>query len=130
MGSFKDFKGSLNGWENIAKGSVAGRGPGQYTSIPPDKFIPVDIPGGGSTRAFYLTLRTKDLVYSYGEGSESDGSIQVDTPDLELWEGEVRPKYIVIIHHLFLSSSPLFSTTGCFAFPYARCIRINVLPLA
>lgn len=93
VGSFKDFKGSLDGWENIAKGSVVGEGPGRYTSIPPDKFVPVDIPGGGGdagTRAFYLTLRSKDLVYSYGKGLESDSVVQMDTPDLEVWEGEVR----------------------------------------
>lgn len=92
IGNFKDFKGTFDGWENIAKGSVIGRGPGKFTAIPPDKFIPVDIPGGGGeagTRAFYLTLRSKDLVYSYGEGSSSDSVIQIDTPDLELYEGEV-----------------------------------------
>jgi hypothetical protein len=96
IGSFKDFKGSLEGWENIAKGGVTGRGPGVFTAIPPDAFAPVDIPGGGGkdgTRAFYLTLRSKDLVYGYGEGTESDSAIQVDTPDIELWEGEVSLCY-------------------------------------
>lgn len=92
-GSFKDFKGSLDGWEEIGKGGITGNGPGIYTSIPSDSFIPVDIPGGGGkagTRAFYLTLKSKDLVYSVGEGTESDVNIQSETPEIELWEGEVR----------------------------------------
>ena len=93
VGSFKDAKGSLDKWDLVAKGGVTGGGPEVYTSIPSDKFSPVEIPGGGGetgTRAFYLTLRSKDLVYYYGEGTEgSDTFIQTETPDIEVREGEV-----------------------------------------
>ena len=93
VGSFKDAKGSLEKWELLGKGGITGGGPGVYTSIPSDKFVPVEMPGGGDeagTRAFYLTLKSKDLVYFYGEGTEdSDTLIQTETPDIEIWEGEV-----------------------------------------
>jgi hypothetical protein len=77
VGSFKDYKGSTDGWDVIAQGKVTGRGIGRYTSIPEEMFTPVDIPGGGETRAFYLTLNTIDLVYKTGEGTASDAAIQV-----------------------------------------------------
>lgn len=108
-GSFKDFKGSLDGWEAVAKGGLTGAGPGVYTSIPSDLFVPVDIPGGGGdggTRAFYLTLKTNDLAYKTGTGDDSDTAIQIDTPELELWEGEVSfNKFNVAVsqHHLLFS---------------------------
>jgi hypothetical protein len=56
-------------------------------------FTPVDIPGGGGeggTRAFYLTMSSIDLVYKTGMGESSDSSIVADTPDLEIWDGEVK----------------------------------------
>jgi hypothetical protein len=82
----------LEKWDLLAKGGITGGGPGVYTSIPSDKFVTVEMPGGGGeagTRAFYLTLKSKDLVYFYGEGTEdSDSLIQTETPDIEIWEGE------------------------------------------
>eukprot|EP00956_Cyclotella_meneghiniana_P007978 scaffold10623_cov65-Cyclotella_meneghiniana.AAC.2 len=91
LGNFKDYKGSLDGWEQIGKGSFKGEGPGIITTLPLDKITPVDIPGGGGaagTRAFYLTLLSKDLAYNFGQGTESDAAIQIETPEIELWEGE------------------------------------------
>ncbi|KAL3795552.1 hypothetical protein HJC23_009265 [Cyclotella cryptica] len=91
IGNFKDFKSSTDGWDLIAQGPVQGKGIGRYTMIPEEIFTPVDIPGGGGergTRAFYLTMTTMDLVYKTGVGTASDSAIQVDTPDLEIWEGE------------------------------------------
>lgn len=96
LGNFKDYKGSLDGWEQIGKGSFKGEGPGIITTLPLDKITPVDIPGGGGaagTRAFYLTLLSKDLAYNFGQGTESDAAIQIETPEIELWEGEVRCYY-------------------------------------
>jgi hypothetical protein len=92
IGNFQDFKESTEGWDIIAQGSVVGRGVGRYTSIPEEIFTPVDIPGGGGEsgiRSFYLTMNTIDLVYQTAEGTAADTAIQVDTPDLEVWEGEV-----------------------------------------
>ncbi|KAL7542699.1 hypothetical protein ACHAXR_012004 [Thalassiosira sp. AJA248-18] len=91
MGSFKDYKGSYDGWDLIASGSVQGRGIGRYTSIPDELFTPVSIPGGGGdggTRAFYLTFEAKELVYKIGSGTTSDDAIQDFNEDIEIWEGE------------------------------------------
>jgi len=91
QGKFQDFKTSLDGWDLIAQGDVQGRGVGRYTTIPEEMFTPVEIRGGGGdygTRAFYITLSTIDLVYQISEGTAADMAVQVDTPDLEVWEGE------------------------------------------
>ena len=91
MGSFKDHKGTYEGWDLIAGGSIKGKGIGRYTSIPDDMFTPASIPGGGGvggTRAFYLTLDTKALVYKIGEGVTSDAFVQYENEDVEVWEGE------------------------------------------
>lgn len=89
LGNFQDYKGSLDGWELIAEGNVRGRGVGRYTSIPEEIFTPVDIPGRGNVRAFYLTMSSINLVYQTAEGTASDSEVQVETPDVEVWEGEV-----------------------------------------
>ena len=111
LGNFKDYKGSLDGWEQIGKGSLKGEGLGQMTSLPFDKITPVNIPGGGEaagTRAFYLTLLSKDLSYNFGEGTESDALIQIETPEIELWEGEVRcyivPYIVLLISELIVDT--------------------------
>ena len=90
IGNFLDLKGSLEGWDLIAQGTVRGRGIGRYTAIPDEIFTPVDVPGGGATRAFYLTMTTINLVYKTAVGTASDSFVFFDTPDLEVWEGEVR----------------------------------------
>lgn len=91
IGNFQDHKASIEGWDVIAEGKVRGRGVGRYTSIPQEMFTPLDIPGGGGgrgIRAFYLRLSTINLVYKTSEGTASDNAIQMETPDLEIWEGE------------------------------------------
>ena len=91
IGNFQDHKGSIEGWDVIAQGKVRGRGVGRYTSIPQEMFTPADIPGGGGARgvrAFYLRLTTINLVYQTSTGTASDAAIQMETPDLEIWEGE------------------------------------------
>lgn len=89
LGSFKEFKGTYDGWDLIAVGSTKGRGIGRYTAIPEDTFTPISIPGGGESRAFYLTLDTINLVYKYGEkGDPSDLRYHHDSEDIEIWEGE------------------------------------------
>ena len=91
LGSFADHKGNYDGWDLIASGSVKGRGIGRYTSIPEELFTPVSIPGGGGeegTRAFYISMDTKDLVYKIGEGTSSDIIVQAGDQDVEVYEGE------------------------------------------
>jgi len=91
LGSYKGYKGTYDGWDLIASGSVTGRGIGRYTSIPEDTLTPVSIPGGGGeggTRAFYLTLDTTELVYKIGEGVSSDVLVQNESQDIEVYEGE------------------------------------------
>ena len=91
LGSFKDFKGTYEGWDLIAQGTVTGRGIGRYTAIPDETFNAVHIPGGGEekgTRAFYITLDKKELVYKLGTGTDSDLLMHDSTADLEIYEGE------------------------------------------
>ena len=96
LGSFQDFKGTYDGWDLIAEGTVKGRGVGRYTSIPPETYTPVSIVGGGGeegTRAFYITLNSIDLVYKLGKKEDglivaSDARSHAETDDIEIWEGE------------------------------------------
>ncbi|KAL7546263.1 hypothetical protein ACHAWF_009617 [Thalassiosira exigua] len=90
--SYLGHKGTYEGWDLVASGTVQGRGIGRYTEIPEDLYVPVSIPGGGGIRAFYLTLDTINLVYKLGD---DDGAVKLpdtrphaETPDLEIWEGE------------------------------------------
>ncbi|KAL7467260.1 hypothetical protein ACHAXS_007511 [Conticribra weissflogii] len=90
-GTFKDHKGTYEGWDLIASGTVRGRGLGRYTSIPDDLFTPISINGGGGeagTRAFYLTLHSINLVYTLGDGQDSDMVAHAANQDLEIYEGE------------------------------------------
>ena len=92
LGNFQGHRGSTNGWDLIAQGSIQGRGIGRYTSIPEEIFTPVDIPGGGGetgTRAFYLTMTSINLVYKAASGDTSDSAIGGETSDIEIWDGEV-----------------------------------------
>jgi hypothetical protein len=89
---------STDGWDLLAKGKVTGRGIGRYTSIPEEMFTPVDIPGRGGeggTRAFYLTMDSNNLVYKTGEGTASDSAVQMETEDIQIWEGEVSCGYFL-----------------------------------
>eukprot|EP00571_Detonula_confervacea_P005871 CAMPEP_0172330022 /NCGR_PEP_ID=MMETSP1058-20130122/61177_1 /TAXON_ID=83371 /ORGANISM="Detonula confervacea, Strain CCMP 353" /LENGTH=1318 /DNA_ID=CAMNT_0013047219 /DNA_START=179 /DNA_END=4138 /DNA_ORIENTATION=- len=93
MGSFMEYKGTYDGWDLIATGTTKGRGIGRYTTIPQESFTEVSIPGGGDeggTRAFYLTLNTRELVYKLGapDVTLSDSMAHVETPDIEVWDGE------------------------------------------
>jgi len=96
LGSFKGHKGTYDGWDLVASGTVKGRGIGRYTSIPEELYTPVSIPSGGGetgTRAFYLTLKSNQLVYKLGEVQEdsvavSDSRYHAYTEDLDIWEGE------------------------------------------
>ena len=92
MGSFKEHKGTYDGWDLIASGTTKGRGIGRYTPIPEELYTPVSIPGGGGeggTRAFYLTLDFFGLVYKLGEaGLDSDVQVSAEDDDIEVYDGE------------------------------------------
>lgn len=91
LGPFQEGKGSYDGWDLIATGTVRGMGAGMYTPIPDELFTPTSIPGGGGdggTRAFYISLEDKDLIYKIGVGEGSDAAVQEENADLEVWEGE------------------------------------------
>ena len=92
LGSFKEYKGTYDGWDLIASGTTKGRGIGRYTPIPEEVYTPVSIPGGGGdsgTRAFYLTLDSFGLVYKLGDtGTGSDELVSAETEDIEVYDGE------------------------------------------
>ncbi len=95
LGSFKDFKGTYEGWDLIASGVVTSAGYGKFTSIPENTFTEVSIPGRGGERAFYLTLNSMDLIYreSEVESTESDSRVTASSPELEIYEGEAVLSY-------------------------------------
>ena len=118
LGSFQDFKDSTDGWDLIAEGTVKGRGVGRYTNIPEEMFTPVDIPGGGGeggTRAFYLSMSSINLVYKTALGDASDSEIVAETPDIEIWDGEVRDSRIVFDSEI-IQSTTNSDLVLCFAF--------------
>ncbi len=91
IGPFQGYKGSFDEWDLVAKGTLKGKGIGRYTPIPQEEFLPLTIPGGGGdqgTRAIYITLDEKSLIYKIGEGVYADEVVQVSTPDVDVWEGE------------------------------------------
>ena len=100
LGSFENFEGNYDGWDIVAAGMVKGAGYGQYTSIPSEAFTPVSIPGGGGesgTRAFYLTLNTKDLVIkmdqAQGNAGATDNKVMASSQDLEIYNGKAVLSY-------------------------------------
>ncbi|KAL7551102.1 hypothetical protein ACHAWF_014297 [Thalassiosira exigua] len=94
--TFDGSRGMYEGWDLLASGTVDSV-PGEYTSVPDDAFVPVNMPGGGGpdgTRAFYITLNTKDMIYAEdGQGSATDMSVQSSTAELEIYEGEAVLSY-------------------------------------
>jgi len=91
LGPFQEYKGNTEEWDLVSNGTIQGKGIGRYTPIPEDSFTPLSIPGGGGekgTRAVYITLDEKSLVYKIGEGVAADEVIQLATPDVDIWEGE------------------------------------------
>mmetsp|Transcript_14335 Transcript_14335/g.31447 ORF Transcript_14335/g.31447 Transcript_14335/m.31447 type:complete len:963 (-) Transcript_14335:75-2963(-) len=100
-GTFIGYRGRYAGWELIATGSIKGKGAGELTSIPEEDFTEVSINGGGSdqgTRAFYITLNSKDLVYEVASqggsfASKADVNVHDETDELEIYDGEAILAY-------------------------------------
>ncbi len=100
-GSWQGFEGKLEEFVKIAEGEVQSKGECSeeylaanngvciFTSIPLDNFEAVPIIGGGATRAFYITLQSKEIVYSIGNSTEgsADMTIWSGSPELEIYEG-------------------------------------------
>jgi len=100
-GTFIGYRGRYAGWELIATGSIKGKGAGELTSIPEEDFTEVSINGGGSnqgTRAFYITLNSKDLVYQAPDqggslASKADVNVHDETDEIEIYDGEAILAY-------------------------------------
>lgn len=89
MNSYVQSKGKFGNWNLVGKGAITGKGMGRLTSITPDLIDPIPIDGQGSTRAFYLTLNTEDLVFRMtASGSAPDEVVQVASDEVEIYEGE------------------------------------------
>jgi hypothetical protein len=92
LGSYEGIKGMYGRWILIKKGVVVGNGLGGLTSIELDDGIPMD--GKGSSRAFYLTLSSPDLIYRLSStttattGNNNEMMLQLSTDELQLYEGE------------------------------------------
>jgi hypothetical protein len=89
IGSYVNIKGKYGRWVMIGKGTVTGQGMGSLTSISSDLISPIPMDGKGSIRAFYLTLRTKDMVFRVtSTGSSADEMVQLASDEIEIYEGE------------------------------------------
>lgn len=100
-GSWQGYEGKLEEFTKIAEGEVesagecteeylvANSGECIFTSIPFDNFQAVPILGGGATRSFYITLQSKEIVYSIGNSTEGSAEMTVwsGSPELEIYEG-------------------------------------------
>lgn len=88
-GSYTRIKGKYGRWIMMGKGTVKGQGTGSLTSITSDLITPIPMDGQGSTRAFYLSLSTKDMITRVtSTGSAADEMVQQATDEVLLYEGE------------------------------------------
>ena len=100
IGTFVGHRGKYESWDLVSTGSLTSYSYGNLISIPEEEFATnttISIPGGGGeegTRAFYLTLNTKDLVYQpfRNEGNQlvtkADSKVHSSSPELEIYSGE------------------------------------------
>jgi hypothetical protein len=95
-GPWRGFEGQRGKFTKIAQGQVKGKGECdetraencQFTLIPFEEFKSVPITGDGGSRSFYVTLNTRDIVYSRGSSTDIDTfNIQQDNQDIEIYEG-------------------------------------------
>lgn len=89
VGSYMGIKGNYGRWILAGKGTIQGQGLGQLTSITSDLIDSLPMDGQGSSRAFYLTLSTKDMIFrATGSGTAPDEMAQLVSDEIELYEGE------------------------------------------
>ena len=93
-GTWQGFEGKIGKYTKIAEGRAKSKGacteesagPGgrrcnaNFVQIPLEDFANVAIKGGGGSRSFYVTLKTKDIMYKRGEGGSSELLVQMETP--------------------------------------------------
>ncbi|KAL7465041.1 hypothetical protein ACHAXS_005369 [Conticribra weissflogii] len=67
-----------------------------FTQIPLAHFQPVHILGNGKSRSFYITLRSRDMIFSPGSGTDGDTDFKVinSSPEIEVYEGAVGLIYL------------------------------------
>ena len=64
-GSYIGHESRRDSWSRIANVTTMGRGTGKRTYVPANAFKPVLV-GGGSSVAFYVTIKSRDMRYSRG----------------------------------------------------------------
>jgi len=83
-GPFEGSQKSRNQWENVVRTSLQGRGAGNPTSIPIEKFSRQVHVKAGRYQAFYVTLDRPQLLMSKGN---EPGSIIGENQDLVVYKG-------------------------------------------
>ena len=58
-----------NGFKQVSQGTATGRGASEYTKIPLRDFKDVEVKGGGSRQAFYVTMSDDILISKTYEGN-------------------------------------------------------------
>lgn len=85
QGSFVGFEKEPDEWTNVFTAMVQGKGRGSLTYLPTTDFTSVYI-AADTTQAFYVTLTTKHLIYTNGDGL-SRNKIFTGNDDLDITEG-------------------------------------------
>lgn len=93
-GTWVGHEGKLESYEKVAEGRARSEGScdestkadcdSYFLQIPFEKFNNVAVSGGGGSRSFYITLKTKVIMYKRGNslltGGANDFIVQVETP--------------------------------------------------
>ncbi|EJK74869.1 hypothetical protein THAOC_03429, partial [Thalassiosira oceanica] len=102
-GTWEGTEGDLSSFTLIASGTLKSKGTcggvdfshGKFSTetcefapIPPGEFESVPIKGNGAVRSFYVTLKTREILYQRDAvGSEDEYQVVGTSPDIEVLEG-------------------------------------------
>ena len=108
-GTWEGTEGDLSSYALIASGTLESSGKCggdgfthgkvsneicEFVPIPPEDFEKVPIKGNGAVRSFYVTLKTREILYQRDAiGSEDDYGVLVTSPEIEVLEGAAVLQY-------------------------------------
>ncbi|EJK50047.1 hypothetical protein THAOC_31023 [Thalassiosira oceanica] len=101
-GTWEGTEGDLSSYALIASGALESTGMCdgssaeicEFVPIPPGEFESVPIRGNGAVRSFYVTLKTREMLYQRDAvGSEDEYGVLAATPDIEVLEGAAVLQY-------------------------------------
>ena len=87
-GTYKDYEYLTEEWTAIGTAAnVMSQGTNNPTNLPSNTFAPVTIAGGGR-QAFYVTLDTREIIYTPGSAiSQPEGTLYASNDDIRFYVG-------------------------------------------